>query len=134
MDEIPLPPRGLDAAGKKLWRVYAGDRANPEDTHWVFNTSELDTLRRACLLEDVAERLRAELKDSTLTVRGSQGQPTANALIGELRQTQLAVHRLLLSLGVPGLEDVENDDKSLKTGRFSSETGQKAAHSRWDNG
>jgi hypothetical protein len=91
--EQAKPPRGLGAAGRRLWRSVAEDLAQ--------DSLELTAIERvwlgsACCMIDQAAILEAELAGgSPRMVAGSQGQDVANPLISELRQLHLAVNLTL---------------------------------------
>lgn len=90
---MPKPPPELGKAGRALWNKVTGtlDFADPR---------ELVSLRQACLLEDDLSRLRAELVDSALVVKGSTGQPVETPLLGAIRNAVALQAKLLGSIAV----------------------------------
>lgn len=118
---IPAPPKELGTAGKALWREYAGNPRRPDDRWVILEPGELVILRKACILEDLAERLRVELIDADSMVRGSNGNMVVNPMISELRQLTSTQRQLLSSLVPP---------PETHSGRFDSASGRKAAIAR----
>ncbi len=95
-DRVPAPPRGTEAAGRRLWRaVLAG---------FDLDEHELVLLRQAVHVADVCERLR-QLVDADGTVRDGRAHP---ALV-ELRQQRLLLARLVVALRVPLGEQEEEE-------------------------
>lgn len=102
MPEKPVtPPRGLKPAGLALWRSIAKQFA---DDGLVPDAREHRWLEDACREADMLALIEVELekaaKSDQLTVRGSQGQPTSNAMIGEARRSRQQVSVLLARLGI----------------------------------
>lgn len=89
-------PNGLSAPGGKLWDAVTGDFELAEH--------ELAQLEEACHVRDMIAALRRQIdKDGTM-ISSSQGARLHPA-IAERRQQQLALARLLATLGVPALDE-----------------------------
>jgi hypothetical protein len=88
MSSDPRPPRGLGAAGRRLWRsILAG---------WDLNPAELATLADACATADLVERLQEQIDAAPdLTER------EARRLVAEVRQQRLCRARLVAALRLP---------------------------------
>src|SRR5688500_2445019 len=87
-DERNPTPEHLGTAGAELWHRMTEDVAYDDP-------SELETLRKACELEDTAATLAAALEGARLIVTGSKGQDVPHPLLAELRLTRAEVARLL---------------------------------------
>jgi len=101
----PAPvPRGLPAAGSALWRSvarqWADDGLEPDarERRWLE-----DACREAAILHVMEVKLEAAVESGDLIVKGSMGQPVANALISECRRSRAQIAALLgkLSLEEP---------------------------------
>lgn len=89
-------PRGLKAAGRKLWEVSTAE--------CDFAVHELSILEEACRVRDRITELDAAVKSDGLMITSSQGARVHPA-VGEARQQRLALARLLATLQIPGLDD-----------------------------
>lgn len=119
-DTPPDAPVDLQASGLELWSSIA--------TPWTLDPAELDVLARACTLADVAAALSLSIDETGVVVLGSKGQPVVAGAVGELRQTQLAIGRLVGSLKLPALDEASlSVTESMVTLRA-----RKAARSRWN--
>lgn len=110
------PPKGLDPAGRDLWRKVQGS--------FDLDAHEIPGLLLACRQLDDVARLEALLDRDGLVAIGSSGQPRLSQVVAELRQSRLAASRLLDALGLP-LDD---------TGAVASpaaKRARRAAESRW---
>jgi P27 family predicted phage terminase small subunit len=90
-------PRGLRAAGKRLWRAVTGE----------FELSEYEAglLLQMCRTVDTLDDLQAILDENGLISQSSQGERVHPALV-EARQQRLVLAKLLAALGLPsGLVD-----------------------------
>ena len=87
------PPPELGKAGRALWSKVTA-------TFEFIDPRELVALRHSCLLEDDLARLRAELVDSPLVVKGSTGQPVESPLLGSIRSATALQSRLLATIAV----------------------------------
>ncbi len=92
----PQTPRGLDAAGRKLWD------SSTDDYEWAKH--ELAMLEEACRTRDQIVRLDAAVKQYGVMIDSSQGL-RLNPAIAEARQNRGSLARLLYTLGIPPLED-----------------------------
>jgi hypothetical protein len=91
-----------------------------------FAPHELVVLEHACRAADDAARIANELAAQSLTVTGSNGQPVANALLRELRETRAQVAKLLALLDLPG-----DDSAGQWDNLTASQRARKAASVRW---
>ena len=89
-------PRNLHAAGRRLW-----DTATAEFS-WADH--ELAMLEEACRTRDRIVQLDKAVTDDGLMLTSSQGMRVHPA-VAECRQQRLVLARLLVSLGIPALED-----------------------------
>ena len=115
----PKPPAGLMAAGKALWRSILDDL--PEAVE--FDAREVALLAQAARQADDIAGLEEAIRRDGITVKGSTGQPRLNAALSELRQSRLALGRLLGALEFP-TEDGKPESAS-------SQRARRAAHTRW---
>lgn len=106
-------PRGLKAAGRRLWNATTDTYEMRED--------ELVILKDACAEADLIARMEKELETEDLTVKGSMGQLVAHPLVQELRQHRSTLAALLRGLKLP-------DDGAEQGG---SNQQREAAQSRW---
>ena len=86
----------LKARGRAFW-----DAAQAE---YEFDIHEAEVLLEACRGLDMVDTLAAAVAADGVMVVGSQGQPVLNAAVGELRQQQAAVARLLSQLNLDSAE------------------------------
>ena len=111
----PPAPAKLAEAGAELW--------NQTVELFELLPGELSVLESTCRLADDEARLTAALgKAAGVLVKGSMGQKRVNPLFAEVRQTRLALARLLDSLG---LNDAATD------GSAKSHAGRRLARMRW---
>lgn len=89
-------PRGLQAAGAKLWEVSIAE------CEWAEHERAL--LEEACRVRDRIVELDGAVKDDGLMISSSQG-PRLHPAIAEARAQRLTLARLLASLQIPGLDD-----------------------------
>lgn len=89
-------PRGLKAAGKKLWD------ASTKEFEWADH--ELALLEEACRVRDRIVELDAAVTEDGLMLASSQGSRVHPA-VAESRQQRLALARLLATLQISGLDD-----------------------------
>jgi hypothetical protein len=109
-------PRGLKTRGRRFWDLVL-DR-------WELTASERELLCECCGLLDEIEDLRRAIGRDGATVLGSAGQPVTHPAFRELRQTRLALARLLAQLALP-----EDDGTSLSSP--ASSKARRAAETRW---
>lgn len=89
-------PRGLRAAGRKLWD------AGVEEFDWAEH--ELAMLEEACRTRDRIVDLDKAVEQDGVMLASSQGM-RVHPGIAEARQQRLTLARLLVSLGMPPLEE-----------------------------
>lgn len=89
-------PRGLNAAGRKLWDVST--------TEFEWAEHELALLEEACRVRDRIAELDAAVKSDGLMITSSQGTRVHPA-VSEARQQRLTLARLLATLQIPSLDD-----------------------------
>jgi hypothetical protein len=89
-------PRNLNGAGRRLWD------AATDEFDWADH--ELAVLEEACRTRDRIVQLDKAVSDEGLMLPSSQGSRVHPA-VAEARQQRLALARLLVSLGIPALED-----------------------------
>ena len=89
-------PRGLNVAGRKLW-----DAAT---TEFDWADHELAILEEGCRTRDRIVQLDKQVEADGLMLTSSQGSRVHPA-VAEARQQRLTLARLLVSLGIPALED-----------------------------
>lgn len=111
----PKKPAGLESAGSSLWSDLVGP--------FEFRADELRVLEAACREADLIARMEAEMVGAEFIVKGSQGQPVANPMLGELRQHRSLLDRLLKSLSLP--------DEDGRAAQARSESARAAANARW---
>lgn len=115
----PRTPRNLGPAGRALWHAVTG--------RYSLAAHELVLLESAARHADMAARLEDLLKDGLLTV-GASGQPRLNAAVTELRQSRLALSKLLTDLALPA--DVDEDSQPITLPSPASRQASKAASIR----
>ncbi len=113
----PAPP-ALGPRGRKAWRAIAAT--------YELRLDEMLILEEACRTLDDVERLRVALVDADLVVRGSAGQPAANPLLAELRQSRSLLAQHSRQLGFP---DVDGTGTAVP--KPKSVAHQQAARTRW---
>jgi len=114
----PAPP-ALGPRGRKLWRAVAV-------FEYELRIDELILLESACRTFDDVERLRMALVGADLVVRGSAGQPAANPLLAELRQSRSLLAQHFRQLSLPDL-----DGAGTAVPKPKSAAHQRAARTRW---
>ncbi|MEB3031082.1 hypothetical protein [[Mycobacterium] nativiensis] len=120
MPEIPKPPTGLRARGKRLWR----------ELHEFAEFGDCPETRliaeEACYLTDEITRQRTLIRKAgtDTRVKGSQGQPVSMPEIADLQRNQGILLSLLKSLRLP---DEDGGDGKLSR----SQVGKIAAEARW---
>lgn len=92
-NRVPTPPRGSQAAGRRLWRSVLGEFELAEH--------ELSMLRQAVRVADVCDVLQRRVDDEGVML-GDRAHP---ALV-ELRAQRILLARLIVALRVPfGLQE-----------------------------
>ncbi len=119
-DELPRPPRGLKARGRKLWDDVVTDHELRPD--------ELAVLLGAARTADELDRLEAELATAEVVVAGSTGQERPNGLFREAREHRKTLAGLLKQLGL-----VESDqDGGTVVPLHISAARRAAVNTRWN--
>jgi phage terminase small subunit len=116
----PKPPRNLDAAGKQIWKALQADL--PDD--WEMTAREVELLHLAARQADLVAELEEALAEEGITVAGAAGQRRMNAVATELRQSRIALARLLGEIEMPEGEDEEPTTAQRVRAR-------RAAQARW---
>ena len=112
----PQAPKGLGAAGRRLWRQVVAD--------FELGAGERELLEQACRVLDIIRRLDEAALERPF-VKGSMGQETLNPAHAEARLQRKTVAALLDQLGLPS--DGGEWDNLTATQRA-----RKAARARWD--
>lgn len=115
-DPVNLKPDGLGVAGALLWGKFVPT--------FQFEEREEEVLIQACRQADDIAGLEQAVEDEGRIVEGSRGQRRMNAVVTELRQSRLALARLLGMLKLP-----DDDGRPMSA---KSERAQRAAFARWD--
>jgi hypothetical protein len=89
---MAITPRGLRAAGKRLWRAV--------NSEFDIDDHEAALLREACRTVDQLDQLQAVLAQTSLVVGSNQGIRVHPALV-ESRQQRLVLAKLVTSLRLP---------------------------------
>lgn len=92
----PSPPAGLQRPGRKLWRSITRD--------YELAYHEQTQLEEACRCRDRITSLRALVDEHGEMIKSSQGL-RLHPGIAEIRAQQLALARILATLGVPPLSE-----------------------------
>lgn len=94
----PAPvPAGLGPAGVELWHRLCDE--------YDFPPHELLILAEAAAQADAIAALRAAVDGDGTMIAGASGQRRLNSAVTELRQSRLALGRLLGMLAIPSEED-----------------------------
>lgn len=112
----PAAPKGLAAAGAKLWRDVVAK--------YDLRVDELEVLERACRATDRTVAMQDCLAGESLLVKGSMGQPVVHPLVAEIRAHEAQVASLLARLKLP-------DDPGAAGEQPRSTQARAAAQSRW---
>jgi len=111
-------PRGLRAAGKKLWDATT--------TSYEMREDELAILKDACSEMDLIARMEKALESEALTVTGSMGQLVAHPLVQEIRQHRQTFAALIGKLKLPDLDS----DGAVNQQRQAAQSRWAAAHGK----
>ena len=128
MADQQKPPRGLEAAGRKLWREITAPLAEedleltPRERQWLHSASKLT---------DRVVGLEAVMAVTDPVTTGSQGQVVTHPLLAEIRQHHQLIAQLLARLDL----DVGDDDGAVGIAVMSpglrSVKARAAAQKRW---
>jgi hypothetical protein len=117
MGDVPKPPAGLRAPGKRLWVAVVNK--------YVLTAAEVEMLGQACRTADELDRLeRAVRALPELTVQGSMGQIRPHPLLAEVRAHRLLLERLTSALCLPNEDEEVGPTPGQKHGR-------RAINARW---
>jgi hypothetical protein len=116
----PAPPASLGTAGKRCWKALFSDL--PED--WELTAREVELLRNGCRQADLVSELETALSSEGIVVLGAGGQTRMNAVATELRQSRIALARLLGEIELPA--DAGEEPRTAKAQRAT-----RAAQARW---
>jgi hypothetical protein len=94
-------PNGLGKHGRAIWRRIAAECS--------VEAWEYPTLHEAAKTADAIAELEEALEGEPALVPGSQGQPRAHPLIGELRLQRDLLTRMLGRLSWPPADDEAGD-------------------------
>jgi hypothetical protein len=83
-------PEGLGEAGRRTWASVAD--------HWALEDHEAETLEQAARTSDLIAALEAEIMVHGVATRTAGGEVKCNPLVIEIRQSRLAVSRMVASL------------------------------------
>ncbi|BBY52940.1 hypothetical protein MKOR_01910 [Mycolicibacillus koreensis] len=109
MSDTPAAPRGLKAAGRRLWRSTV--------ERFVLAEHELVLLREACRTADALDALQSHVDSEGVLDESPQGRRAHPALV-EIRQQRALFGRILAQLGVPtGDESDDESDEGTRRGR-----------------
>jgi phage terminase small subunit len=112
-------PKALRASGRTLWRAVIADV--PSD--WELDARDVAVLEAACRQADDVADLEAAVTRDGVMIEGAAGQRRLNAALTELRQSRLALGRLLGQVDLP--------DEQRRPVTEASRRAQRAAHVRW---
>ena len=116
----PRAPSGLGARGRRFWREVTST--------YELQVDERELLVECCFMLDDLDALRDAVEADGRTVEGSQGQTRQHPALTELRQTRLALGRLVAQLGLPDPDDEEGRPAVVSP---LSARGRHAARARW---
>lgn len=117
----PAAPKGLDTAGKALWRSIHADL----DRSWELDARELHLLARAARCADELADLDAAVDRDGVTAVGSRGQPVVHPALAEARQLRLVQLRLL------GAIEMADPQAAIRSATPRQAQARKAAQARW---
>jgi hypothetical protein len=92
-------PKGLDAAGAKLWKSV------DEVFDFTDEPGKVQLLAQACKVADIIAELDDAAAEAPLTVKGSMGQPVISPFIAEARVQRALLAQLLGKLDLPPTEE-----------------------------
>lgn len=118
MDTVPTVPKGLHAAGRRLWRSVL----EPFD----LDEHERVLLLAACRTADLLDRLAVEA-DGALTVTNRFGEVVAAPAVVEHRQQSQTLARLLASLRLPAGEQDDEVGRPQRRGGARGAYGLRSA-------
>lgn len=118
-DHVPTPPKGLQGAGKRLWRAVLG----PFDLdEW-----EQQLLQQACRCADRCDELAAVVDREGPMIVTAKGDPAPNPALVESRMQAVTLSRLLASLRLPSGEQEGAMDRPQRRGASRGAYGVRGA-------
>jgi phage terminase small subunit len=105
---VARAPKGLDDAGRRLWRQVQAAVA----PGWDLDERDLAVLEQAARHADLIAKLEGSIASDGLTVQGAAGQERLNAAVTALNVARGVLARLLAQ--------VEIRPPQERTGRMSS--------------
>ena len=118
----PRKPAGLGLEGARLWAEVVAEMA---DDGLEPTSRERRWLEDACRTADMIGDMERALEGQPRVVKGSQGQPVAHPLIGEIRQ-----HRTTLSALLARVQTEEPEAGSGRGSATTSYAAREAARAR----
>lgn len=119
----PQAPPDLSTRGRKFWRATVRD--------YELTTGERELLHEACRAMDQIDALAAAVARDGHTIAGSQGQTVLHPAIGEARQQQITLSRLLAALELPTEDDEHAGTVIDPQAAQISAKASRAAQARW---
>jgi hypothetical protein len=120
----PAPLKGLAASGRKLWKSIVSDCAGQGLS---LDSRELIWLEQAARLADRIVELEDRLAGDHFVVRGHAGQPVANGLLAEARQTRMLLAQMIARIRVDAPVEATGVPAGVNQHR-------RAANARWRKG
>lgn len=117
----PAAPKGLQAAGKALWKAVLGDLA----PGWQLDARETHLLVRAARCADELAVLEKAIDRDGVTVTGSRGQVVTHPALAEARQLRLTQLRLLSAI------ELTDPAQAVRAATPAQARGRRAAQVRW---
>jgi hypothetical protein len=117
--KMMTPPEGLTGRGLRFWERITAAVDLTEDS--------AELLQEVCETITIIDALKTAAVEQPVTVKGSRGQVRINPVFQELRMQRLALATMLKQLGVPAVEDDNENEET--TGR--QRTARHAARARW---
>ncbi len=118
MTNKPRKPRGLNAAGSRLWETVNDTFDMDDEPHKV------EILTHACRVSDTIATLERAAAKQPLTVRGSAGQQVIQPLIGEARAQRALLNQLIARLALPDSEE-EIESRQDELSRKRAQAGRR---------
>ena len=110
-------PKNLGVRASAFWRRVVDK--------YELRADELRVLEDACREMRLIDEMEEALRESSLMIQGSMGQPVMHPLVAEIRQHRNVLASLLRSLKLP---DEEGEEEAAPS---RSVQARKAAQSKW---
>jgi hypothetical protein len=114
------PPAGLGPEGRTLWREIVQETA---DDGLILDARERRWLLDAAREADLCTAMMTQLDGADFMVKGSQGQPVAHPILGELRMHRAVIGGLLARIKLTD----PSDSTGTGTGSRTTSTQARAA-------